>query len=100
MSPEASTIPGRLERLSTAPTAPLKPVVSTAGASESDGVVMPVSTGVLVLVSTGMPAVSAGGGVLLAGASTEGLRFSFPPHAAAKTRRAPDIMARSMGHLP
>src|SRR3954449_6425284 len=68
MSPEANAIPGRLDRLSTAPTAPLKPVVSTGGASESDGV---------VAVSTGVLAVSAGGG-LVDGASTEGLRPSLP----------------------
>src|SRR3954451_12016213 len=91
MSPEANTIPGRLDRLSTAPTAPLKPVVSTGGASESGGVVaVPESTGVLV--------VSTGG--VLDGASTEGLRPSLPLQAAAKTRKAPDIMVRSTGHLP
>jgi hypothetical protein len=93
MSPEAMTIPGRLDRLSIPPTAPLKPVVSTGGVRES-------GIGVVVLVSTGELAVSTGAGVLVDGASSDGLRPSLPPQAAAKTRNAPDITVRSREHLP
>src|SRR5215211_7595340 len=96
ISPEAKTIPGRLDRLSTAPRAP-KPVVSPGGVVESTGGARE-SDGVVVLVSTGTPALSTGGEV--AGVSTDGLRPSLPPQAAAKTRKAPDITVRSMGHLP
>jgi len=92
MSPEAKTIPGRLDRLSIAARAPLKPLVSAVGVRESDGVVV-------VLVSVGVLALSTGG-VLVDGASTVGLRPSLPLQAAAKTRKAPDITVRSMEHLP